>query len=246
MPISGSVGRLAAFTAIICVAGSGGGASAQLPGVTPGQSVVVVDDTTVQVAVDVPDLATGTVGVTLQNNSDTPITCDGITGETEGTKTRGGTVTTSEIVARTVDYYADNLHTYDGTLPVNVGSGATNMAINVGLGSVTDLVPGSLTMGLRPEFGDAGKLGELYTEARLNGLVGTVDSVTIPARSGTTLTVPLGDSSTGIRPADFRPGAVFGCQRDDQDYLYSGYYGADTPSIPVGSISSVENCRFGS
>lgn len=246
MPISRILGRLAAAAAIASVAGSGAVASAQLPGVTPGKSVVVVDDTTVQIAVDAPDLTAGTVGVSLQNNSATPITCNGMRGETSGSMTRGGTVTTAEIVARTVDYYADHLHTYDNVLPVSVGSGATNMAINVGLGSVTDLIPGSLTGGLRPEFGEAGRLGELYTEARLNGLVGKVSSVVIPGRSGTTLSVALDHSSTGERPADFRPAAVFACQRGGQDYLYSGYFGENTPSIPLGSISSAETGRFGS
>ncbi|KAA0917288.1 hypothetical protein [Dietzia sp. ANT_WB102] len=246
MPISRTLGRLAATAAILSVAGSGAVASAQLPGVPPGRSVVVVDDTTVQIAVDAPDLTAGTVGVSLQNNSATTITCSGMRGETADSMTRGGTVTTAEIVARTVDYYAKHLHTYDGVLPVNVGSGATNMGIKVGLGSVTDLIPGSLTGGLRPEFGEAGRLGELYTEARLNGLVGPVSSVSIPARSGTTLSVVLGHSSTGERPADFRPAAVFACQRGGQDYLYSGYFGEDTPSIPLGSIASAETGRFGS
>lgn len=246
MPISRTLGRFAAGVAILSIAGSGAVASAQLPGVTPGKTVVIVDDTTVQIAVDAPNLAAGTVGLSLQNNSAATITCNGMRGEASGSMTRGGTVTTAEIVARTVDYYADHLHTYDGALPVNVGSGATNMAINVGLGSVTDLIPGSLIGGLRPEFGEAGRLGELYTEARLNGLVGPVASVSIPARSGTTLSVALGHSSTGERPLDFRPAAVFACQRDGQDYLYSGYFGEDTPSIPLGSIASAETGRFGS
>lgn len=246
MPISRSLGRLATAVAIVSVAGSSAVASAQLPGMDPNKRVVVVDDTTIQIAVDAPNLTAGTVGVSLQNNSGATITCNGIRGETDGAMTRAGTVATAEIVARTVDYYADNLHTYDGVMPVNVGSGNTNMAINVGLGSVTDLVPGSLTGGLRPEFGEAGRLGELYTEARLNGLVGPVSSVTIPANSGTTLTVALGHSSTGERPADYRPAAVFGCQRGGQDYLYAGYFGQETPSIPLGSLSSTETGRFGS
>lgn len=246
MPTCRTLGRFMAALSVISVAGSGAVANAQLPGVTPGKSVVVVDDTTIQVAVDAPNLTAGTVGVSLQNNSATPITCSGMRGEKSGSMTRGGTVTTAEIVARTVDYYADHLHTYDGALPVNVGSGTINQTIVVGLGSVTDLVPGSMTGGLRPEFGEAGRLGELYTEARLNGLVGPVTSVSVPARSGTTITVALGHSSTGERPADFRPAAVFACQRGGQDYLYSGYFGEDTPSIPLGSIASTETGRFGS
>lgn len=235
-----------ATAATVSATGTGAVATAQLPGTTPGKSLVVVDDTTIQVAVDAPNLAAGTVGVSLQNNSTSAITCTGIKGETPGTLTRAGTVTTTEIVARTVDYYAEHLHGYDTVLPVNVGSGNTNMAITVGLGSITDLVPGSLIGGLRPEFGEAGRLNELYTEARLNGLVGPVNSVTIPARSGTTLSVQLGHSSTGVRPADFRPAAVFGCQRGGQDYIYAGYHGDDTPTIPLGSISSAETGRFGS
>lgn len=246
MPTCRTLGHFVAAIAVLSVAGSGAVANAQLPGVTPGKSVVVVDDTTIQVAVDAPNLTAGTVGVSLQNNSATAITCDGMKGEISGTMTRGGTVTTAEIVARTVDYYADHLHAYDGVLPVNVGSGTINQKMLVGLGSVTDLVPGSLTGGLRPEFGEAGRLGELYTEARLNGLVGPVTSVIVPGRSGTTLSVPLGHSSTGERPADFRPAAVFACQRGGQDYLYSGYFGEDTPSIPLGSIASAETGRFGS
>lgn len=246
MPTWRNLSVAAVTAAAISTTGAGAVATAQLPGVAPGQSLVVVDDTTIQVAVDAPNFAAGTVGVSLQNNSTSAITCSGIKGEASGALTRAGTVTTTEIVARTVDYYADHLHSYDQVLPVNVGSGDTNMAITVGLGSITDLVPGSLTGGLRPEFGESGRLNELYTEARLNGLVGAVSSVTIPARSGTTLTVQLSHSSTGNRPADFRPAAVFGCQRGGQDYIYAGYHGEETAVIPLGSLSSTDTGRFGS
>ncbi|UVE95050.1 hypothetical protein [Dietzia sp. B32] len=247
MPRSRTLSRLAVAVAVVSASGTGATASAQLPGVTPGKSVVIVDDTTIQVAVDAPNLEAGTVGVSLQNNSDSAVTCSGIRGDRSGTMTPAGTVTTSEIVSRTVDYYAKYLHAFDPSLPIHVGSGALiDMNMAAGLGSVTDLVPGSMTGGLRPEFGAAGRLGELYTEARVNGLVATVGSVSIPARSGITFTAQLNDAAAGLRPANFRPGAVFGCQRGGQDYIYSGYHGEDTPSIPLGSISSSETGRFGS
>jgi len=247
MPISGPLTRFGAIIVGLGLAGSSAVASAQLPGVETGRAVVIVDDTTIQVAVDAPNLSAGTVGVSLQNNSNAAITCSGIRGETSGALTRAGTVTTAEIVARTVDYYAKYLHKYDSRLPIHVGSGtAIDMDLTAGLGSITDLVPGSMTGGLRPEFGAAGRLAELYTEARIGGLVGTVASVSIPARSGTTLNVPLGDPSVSPRRADFRPGAVFGCQRGGQDYIYAGYHGDDTATIPLGSISSSETGRFGS
>ena len=248
MPISRKLGRLAAGVAIVSVAGSGALASAQLPGVTPGKTVVIVDDTTVQVAVDAPNLVPATVGVGLQNNSNSAIPCDGLKGKKEGgPKTRGGTITTSEIVARTVSFYTKYPHAYDDVMPVELtGAFVGGTQIFVGTGSVTDFVPGSLTGALRPEFGEAGRLNELYTQARVNGLVGAVNSATIPANSGTTLTVPLGVSSTGVRPLDFRPAAVIACQRGNQDFLYSGYYGDQTPSIPLGSIASSETGRFGS
>lgn len=251
MPTWRTLGRFATAVAVVITSWTGAVASAQLPGVTPGKSVVIVDDTTVQVAVDALNPSAGTVGVSLQNNSGSPITCSGIRGESSGALTRAGTVTTAEIVARTVDYYAKYPHTYDPELPITVGSvGALGtpfqMAMAAGLGSVTELVPGSMTGGLRPEFGAAGRLGELYTQARVNGLVGTVNEVTVPARSGITLTVPLNDPAASPRPADFRPAAVFGCQRGNQDYVYSGYYGDEPASIPLGSISSSETGRFGS
>lgn len=247
MPTWRNLGHLVAAVAVVSVAATSAVASAQLPGVTPGKRVVIVDDTTIQVAVDAPNLVAGTVGVSLQNNSNATVTCSGINGDRSGTMTRAGTVTTSEIVSRTVDYYAKYLHAFDPSLPIYVGSGALiDMNMAAGLGSVTDLVPGSMTGGLRPEFGAAGRLGELYTEARVNGLVATFSSVSIPARSGITLSAQLNDPAAGPRPANFRPGAVFGCQRGEQDYIYSGYYGDDTPSIPLGSISSSETGRFGS
>lgn len=247
MTTSRPLSRVMAAIAVIPVVTSSPVASAQLPGVETGRAVVIVDDSTLQVAVDAPNLAAGTVGVSLQNNSTSAITCSGIRGETSGTLTRAGTVTTAEIVARTVDYYARYLHKYDTRLPIHVGSGtAIDMDLTAGLGSITDLVPGSMTGGLRPEFGAAGRLAELYTEARVNGLVGTVGSVTVPARSGTTLSVQLGDPSVSPRRADFRPAAVFGCQRAGQDYVYAGYHDDDSATIPLGSISSSKTGRFGS
>lgn len=223
-------------------------AGAQLPGVDPGKTVVIVDDTAVQVAVDSPDLTAGTVGVTVQNNTDAEIRCTGIKGRKEGgPSTRAGTVTTTELVARTMSYYAKFPHSFDEVMPVILeGFGVDGTQIFVGTGSVTDLVPGSLMGGLRPEFGEAGRMSELYTAARVNGLVGAIDSVTIPKRSGITLSVRLGHSSTGQRPSDFTPAAVVACERGVQSYLYAGYSGDQTPTIPLGSISSVETGRYGS
>lgn len=231
----------------LAIVGSGATAAAQLPGVDLGANVVIVDSTMIQVAVNTPNLSAGTVGVSLQNNTTSAITCNGIRGSDPGATTRAGTITTAEIVARTVDYYGKYPHAHDPHIAVPVGSnGNAIMNVDVDLGSVTTLLPGSATASLRPEFGATGRLSEMYTSARLDGLVGPVGSVSLPPSSGTTLTVALNEPAAGPRPADFRAGAVFGCQISGQDYLFSGYSGDATPTIPLGSITSSETGRFGS
>lgn len=237
----------AAAVAIVVASGAAAPVSAQLPGVDLGTNVVIVDSTLIQVAIDAPNLAAGTVGVSLQNNTSSQIVCNGIRGADTGTTSRAGTVTTDEIVARTVDYYARYPHTFDPGMTIPVGSNGTNiMTIGADLGSITTLIPGSLSGSLRPEFGATGRLGEMYTSARLSGLVGTIDTVTIPASSGITRTVSLNEPAAGPRPASFRPGAVIACQISGQDYLFSGYSGDATPTIPLGSITSSDTGRFGS
>ncbi|PTM87429.1 hypothetical protein C8N39_105261 [Dietzia psychralcaliphila] len=237
----------AATTAVAIVMAAAAPASANLPGVDPGTNVVIVDSTLIQVAVDAPNLTAGTVGVSLQNNTTSQITCNGIRGTDTGTTSRAGTVTTDEIVARTVDYYATYPHAFDPGMTIPVGSNGTNIiTIGADLGSITGLIPGSAAGSLRSEFGAAGRLSEMYTSARLDGLVGVIESITLPASSGTTRTVALNDPASGPRPADFRPGALFACQISGQDFLFSGYFGDATPTIPLGSITSSETGRFGS
>ncbi|MDV8001823.1 hypothetical protein [Rhodococcus sp. IEGM 1408] len=237
----------AAATAVAIAVAVAAPASAQLPGVDLGTNVVIVDSTLVQVAVDAPNLTAGTVGLSLQNNTSSAITCSGIRGTDTGTTSRAGTVTTDEIVARTVDYYAQYPHTFDPALAIPVGSNGTNiLTVGADLGSITTLIPGSLSGSLRPEFGATGRLSEMYTDARLDGLVGTIDTVTIPASSGITRTVALNEPAAGPRPSSFRPGALIACQISGQDYLFSGYFGDATPTIPLGSITSSETGRFGS
>lgn len=237
----------AAAVAIVVASGAAAPVSAQLPGVDLGANVVIVDSTLIQIAVDAPNLSAGTVGVSVQNNTSSPITCNGIRGTDTGTTSRAGTITTDEIVARTVDYYATYPHTFDPTMTIPVGSNGNGiMTVGADLGSITGLIPGSAAGSLRPEFGAAGRLSEMYTTARLDGLVGTIDSITIPASAGITRTVSLNEPAAGPRPASFRPGAVLACQISGQDFLFSGYFGDATPTIPLGSIASSETGRFGS
>ena len=215
-------------------------ASAQIPGVGPSAGqVVVADSTVVQVAVEAPDVTAGTVAVTIQNNATTAVTCSGFSGG------RAGTVTEAEIVARSVSYYAKHPSIVDPALDIAITGSAGIPNFGMALGSVTTMLPGSVTGLLRPEFGERAVIGRQYTDARLAGRVGGFAVGTIAARSAKPVIVTLGDPSVGPR-TDFTAGALVACVIDGQPHVFAGYQGDNVPTLPLGSLGPADTGRFGS
>lgn len=223
-------------------------ASAQLPGVDNNTKVYPVDDTRISIAVDSPDLEAGTVGVTVQNNTDQPLTCTGINGG------QAGTVTTAEIAQKSVDFYTrfpdSDLSpieidlTVPGLISGSVGDFADDLRID--LGSVAGMVPGSAAGLVDPERGALGEIGGAFARSRLDGHYGPMGaSLTIPARSAEPFAVTLGQTSRGERQA-FQAAVVLTCVIGDQQqrYVFHGYQGGLAPadggsgSLSTGSLGS--------
>lgn len=227
-PDSKSVRRAAAAVlASAAVIGTGGVASAQIPGQNVPAQVFPVDDTSIQLAVNSPNIETGAVSITIQNNTDSALTCTGIGGGPAATVTR------DEIVALGVDHWARYPYApfqdleFDLQMP-DLGSISLPIPdlppqLEIGLGSVTGLLPGSAGDLFWPEVGYAAEIGSAYGEARRAGQVAVLgDSFTVPANTSQTVTGQLGALSQGERQ-DFSAGAIATCVVDGQRYIFAGY-----------------------
>lgn len=232
--------RSAAFgIAAAFVVAAAPAASAQLPGVDNNTQVFPVDDTRILIAVDEPDLEAGTVGVTVQNNTEQALTCTGID---EG---QAGTVTTAEVAAKSVEFYRQfpnsELSPIDIDLTVpsllsgSVGDLGDDLAIDVG--SIAGMIPGSAAGLAYPEQGALAEIGGDFNQARLNGQYGPMgQTLTIPAETGEPFTVELGPTSRGERQA-FQAAVVLTCEFNGQRYVFHGYEGGEPPAGDTGSGS---------
>lgn len=239
--------RFAAFSIAAALAvATAPAASAQLPGVDNNTQVFPVDDDRISIAVDEPDLGAGTVGVTVQNNTDQALTCTGINGG------HAGTVTTAEIAAKSVDFYTEfpnsELSPIDVEVDVpsliagSVGDIAGDFAID--LGSIVGLVPGSAAGLVYPEQGALADIGGDFAQSRLDGHYGPMgQSLAVPAQTAQPFTVELGQTSRGERQ-DFHAAVVLTCELDGQRYIFHGYQGE--PPVRTGGSGSLSAGSLGS
>lgn len=250
-PASKIVRRAAATVAAsAAVIVTGGVASAQIPGQNVPAQVFPVDDTSIQLAVNSPNIETGAVSITMQNETDSAITCTGIDGGPAATVTR------DEIVALGVDHWARYPYAPFQDLEFDLETpslGSISLPIpdlpprlDVGLGSVTGMLPGSVGDLFWPEVGYAAEIGSAYGEARRAGQVAVLgDSFTVPANTSQTVTGQLGALSQGVRQ-DFSAGVIATCVVDGQRYIFAGYengrpdIGRDSGSgsLSAGSLGS--------
>ena len=230
-----ALGIAAAF-----VVGTAPAAAAQLPGVDNNTRVFPIDDTRILIAVDEPDVEAGTVGVTVQNNTDQALTCTGIR---EGQQ--AGTVTTAEIAARSVEFYRQFPDSDRSPIDIDVrvpsllsnSVGDLGDDLTIDVGSIAGLVPGSAAGLVYPEQGALQDIGGDFTQARLRGQYGPMgQTLTIPAQTAQPYTVELGPTSRGERPG-FQAGVVLTCQFNGQRYIFHGYQGGEPPVVDAGSGS---------
>lgn len=216
---------VAALAAAAVMATGVGSAAAQIPGETRVTEVFPVDDQRVQLAIDGPNLTDGTVSGSIQNNTDSPLSCKGI-----GTGP-AGTVTPDTIVARSVDFYAQFPYSPLAPLLIDVqGPGFDDQ--NFDLGSIAGLTPGSVSQRLWPDLAAMQVISDSYDEARLAGHVGrTLPTVTVPARTSQPLKVQLDRPSAGTWQ-DFNTGIMLTCVLDGQRYVFHGYENGRPANLP--------------
>lgn len=219
----------AAAVAAVAVAATGAGAAAaDIPGEYRVTEVFPVDDQRIQLAIDGPNLANGTVSGSVQNNTGSPLTCKGIAGGP------AGTVVPDHIVARSVDFYAQFPYSPLAPLVIGVdGPGFDDQQFE--LGSVAALAPGSLAEMLWPDLAALQVISSSYDEARLGGHVGTTGtSMTVPARESEPFTVQLGNPSAGGWQ-DFNTGIMLTCVLEEQRYVFHGYENGRPADLPEPS-----------
>lgn len=222
-----ALGLAAAFVAAAAPA-----ATAQLPGDNPRVTIYPVENTGIQLSVQPLDEAEGTVDLVVQNNTATNLNCTGLVD--------GGpaaTVTTADVVARSVDYFRNYPITTYADLQLNLPSPAGTQMI--GLGSVQDQA-GSLSEFINPEWGALVANGNALDAARLAGHYGALESnISIPANSAFERTVRLDLPVQGAR-SDFQTGVFMTCTIGGQRYAFHAYEGDVEPNINgTGSLSSL-------
>lgn len=230
------VSRMAALTfAAVAVAATGGGvASADIPGETRATTVFPIDNREVQLAVNAPNLANGTVTATIQNNTDNALACKGLDEPVPaGTKGPAGTVVPDHIVARSVDFYSQ--YPYSPLLPLPVIVKGATSPEPFGLGSVTALAPGSLAELFWPDLGALKVITDSYDEARIKGQVGvTPNVVNVPARTSQNVIVPLEPASAGGFQ-NYSTGIMLTCELKGQRYVFHGYQNGRPANLPEPS-----------
>ncbi|PTM83820.1 hypothetical protein [Dietzia psychralcaliphila] len=213
-----------ALTAMAAIA-AGGVASAQIPGENRATQVFPVDDRRVQLAVQGPDAATGSVSGSIQNNTDSNLTCTGVDGSPAGTVTR------DTIVAQSVDFYAK--FPYSPLQPFTLvvqGPGFDDQVFD--LGSAVGFAPASLAQMLWPDLAAMSPIAQSYDAARLAGqAVSMGTSLSVPARTSQPFTVQLPRPSVGGWQ-DFSTGVFVTCVLEGQRYVFHGYENGRPAVIP--------------
>lgn len=232
-------GVIAAAAAAGLVAG-GGVATAQLPGGDTGGEVVKVDGTDLVVAVDDQEDDAATITGTITNASDEAYRC-----ATPGIDLEGenpGQVTTGEVAALTLHYYATNVFTGPDGFELLDGD-------PIGFGSVMDLIPAGSAVG-SAEI-DARTIQQ---QARVAGHTGTplVDGnevFTIEPGEDNTVdwTATLGTPASGDR-GQWQAAALFYCinQSTDIHHVFAGFEGGEAPDIDPDTTGSLPTGSLGS
>lgn len=235
--MKGTTSRVAALgmAAAFVVAGATA-ATAQVPGVNPRTQIFPVNDSRIEIDVKSADLAAGTVGVTIQNNNAGNVTCTGI-GTPAGP---AGTVTTAEVVAKSVEFYRTYPESDIADLILTLSPGG---AQTIPLGSVEAQV-GSLADYMYPEWSAMNMVSEAFSAARLAGQYGMINgggNIAIPNDQAIDIVVPLDQQSAGARE-DFQTGVFMTCVLGGQRYVFGAYEGgiAPNPNTPpsTGSLGS--------
>ncbi|WP_194861390.1 hypothetical protein [Dietzia sp. SYD-A1] len=229
-----ALGLAAAFVAAAAPA-----STAQIPGNNPRTTVYPVDNTQIQLAVYPLDQAAGTVRVVMQNNTGTNLNCTGIDGGP------AATVTTAEVVARSIDYFTQYPLSELADLTLNLPSAAGG-AQNIGLGSA-QVQAGSAAEFFNPEWDALNQNEAALEQARLAGHYGVFGTnITIPATSAFEQNVRLDHPVEGQR-ADFQTGVFMTCTIAGQRYAFHAYEGGVKPNYATNtSTGSLGSAGLGS
>lgn len=199
-----------------------------LPGGAITGTNVLTGGTDATVTVDSVDLETGAVSGTFENTGDDTLNCNMQSPSGLGSPASDieGVVTTSDLVAQTIDYYATHI-----TTP---GDGGGLLPTGLLSDSLTGVM-GSLGMSQNP-------LPDLAQQARADGQLGTIDVFTVaPGDTHTwsaTLTPRIPDNAPR---EDFDAAAAFLCQDSTTQnvYLYTGDENGEVPTGGGGATGSL-------
>lgn len=225
--------RFAAIgVAAVFVAAAAPAVTAQIPGNNPNTTVFPVDDDRIQIAVDPLNQEDGTVRVTVQNDTTANLSCTGLDGGP------AATVTSAEVVARSVDFYAQYPQSNIADLVLQIPQIGDQ---TIPLGSVQSQL-GSAGEFLNPEWAALTDSGEALDTARLAGHYGVIPApLTIPAEQAVERVVRLDHPSVGQRP-DFQTGVFLTCVLSGQRFAFHAYEGEIKPvygtNESTGSLGS--------
>lgn len=208
-----------------------------VPGADSNGVVVFTDKQDLSVKVNTADATATTITGSVTNHTDSAFTCAGV----QGKDASAGDVTTSDLVAKSVEYYRNNLHHIAPEVDVKTPSLPLIGALNLGtlnLGSSAGLLQGLGGL-LGKANKDRNEISGAYSAARVAGHAGQIAKFTVAPQSTVDIKAALPVPSSGPR-TDFDAAAFIVCTKDGSDegaYVFAGYEEGTTKPKPSRSIA---------
>lgn len=222
---SKSLLAVALSTTVVAALSNGAVASAAnvVPGADTTGVVVFTDKQDLSVKVNAADATATAITGTVTNHTDSAFTCAGV----QGKDTSAGDVTTSDLVAKSVEYYRNNLHYVAPNVDVKTPSLPLIGQLNLGtlnLGSSAGLLQGLGSL-LGKANKDRNDISGEYSAARVAGHAGQIAKFTVAPQSTVDVKAALPAPSSGAR-TDFDAAAFIMCTKDGNNegaYVFAGY-----------------------
>lgn len=231
IPTKTLLGAAAAVTLAATTALAGGVAAAQIPGADNEGVVVITDSDLVKVTVNDKGQAPAQVSGSITNTGDRALRC--ATPGLDGAE-YPGQVTEAAVVARAMNFYANNIYE-PGGFAIPIGGGGPVFA-----GSLYDILPGGSVGGslLGDSTAELVEIREMQAAARLAGRtgdprVGSATAFTLNAGQTSNWVADLAIPGTGDR-GEWQAAGMFFCRHNSspvENFVFAGYENDEEPGV---------------
>ncbi|WP_107749410.1 hypothetical protein [Dietzia psychralcaliphila] len=216
-------------------------ASAQnvIPGDTDPRQTIFTNRDGVTITIDGIDRETGAVSGTFANTFGSNLNCT--SPDANPTTVRGGTVSTAEVVERSIDYYSR----FQNTQPGQIQAGSSipflgQAGVNVPFWPLFQLLPsGSAAGSLSDGVSEAADIANANQDALMSGMVGRIGTFTVNNGATANWSTTLSPPSLGERGAD-PLGVIFVCRvgaSAGPHYAFTAFEDVPPPEPGTGSLA---------